>query len=206
MNFKKLLALGFAFCILSSCRQGYKVENGKVYYEYWNEGVGQGKQVLEAANAATFEVLNFKCDCDFSFGRDKQHLFIDGVMIKQVDPNTFKYLDNYTFADKDSAYFYGFYNDLKDCTIKGIDLKQLKFIKYPWSKANDILIYGSDTLRLDDINEFIPIDRDWGKTRTKVINRNKGLAGADPNTFQAINSYSGKDNTHYYEFGKVAKR
>ncbi|MBD1364836.1 DKNYY domain-containing protein [Mucilaginibacter sp. ZT4R22] len=203
MKIVKILLVFAAFCLLFSCRQGYKIENDKVYYEYWNEAVGHGKLLMPSANAKTFESIGFKCDCNFNFGKDKNHLFIDGVPVKNIDPHSFKFLGNYVFADKDSAYFFGFYNDINNCAIKGIDLKRLQLIKYPWSKAGDILIHGYDTIKLSDISDFEPIDKDWGRTKSKVIQENTILKGADPNTFEIINSYSGRDKRHTYEFGKI---
>jgi hypothetical protein len=77
------------FTILTSCRRGYSVENGKVYYESWNEGNGQNKWFIEKADAETFQRVKLNCDCSFYFGKDKNHLFIDGKSIRDIDPKTF---------------------------------------------------------------------------------------------------------------------
>ena len=191
--------------IFTSCRHGYKVEDGKVLYEYWNEGIGigQGRQIIEGADAKTFKEMKFNCDCDLKFGGDKSKLYIDGKVITDIDPNTFKFVGNYIFQDKDSVYFFGFYNDINNCAIKGIDPKKLKLLDYPWAKADNILVHGYDTLKLEDINDFMPMDKDWGKTKKYIINKNKILVGADLETFKIINSYSGKDKNHLYEFGEI---
>lgn len=192
--------------VFTSCRKGYIVENNKVYYEYWNEGTGQNKTLLENADANSFKKIESECDdCSFEFGKDKNHLYIDGQPIRDIDPNTFKYVGNYVFRDKDSIYFFGFYNNLNDCAVKGINAKKFKLLKYPWSKSNNILIHGYDTLSLTDINDFTIIDEDWGKTKKYIINKNKILKGADPKTFKVINSYSGKDDINEYEFGEIKK-
>ncbi|GAA3969585.1 hypothetical protein GCM10022246_22810 [Pedobacter ginsengiterrae] len=196
-----------ALITFTGCKHGYKVEKGKVFYEYWNEGIGigQGKQLIEGADAKTFKELKFDCDCDFEFGGDKNKLYIDGKPIRDIDPNTFKFAGNYIFKDKDSVYFFGFYNDINNCAIKGINYSKLKLLTFPWSKADNILVHGYDTLKLEDIEHFVPIDKDWGKTKRYVINKNKILVNADPETFKVINSYSGKDKNHFYEFGKVKR-
>jgi len=205
MTIRRLIILVLTISILTSCRHGYKVEGGKVYYEYWHEGLGfeQGKRLIEVADAKSFKSLSFDCDCSFEFGKDKSHLFIDGEPIKNIDPNTFKFIGNYIFCDKDSAYFFGFYNSLNDCVIKGVNPDKIKLIKYPWAKADNLLIHGSDTVRLDDINEFIPIDNDWGKTKKYIINNDKILYGADVETFKITSSFQGKDKNYNYEFGFI---
>lgn len=188
---------------LTSCRQGYKVENNKVYYEYWNEGSGQGKRLIEPADATTFQTVEFDCDCSFDFGKDKNHLFIDGEPINDIDPKTFKFIGNYIFADKDKAYFLGFYNNLNDCAIKGVKPNQIQLIKYPWAKAGNFLIHGHDTVYVDDIKDFVPIDEDWGKTKKYIINNNQILYGADVETFKVTSTFQGKDKRFNYEFGII---
>jgi hypothetical protein len=203
MTRTRMIITVFTILILTSCRRGYKVEDGKVFYEYWNEGSGQGKKLVEKADAKTFQEFSLNCDCNFEFGKDKVHLFIDGQLIKNIDPNTFKYIGNYIFRDKDSAYFFGFYDSLNDCVIKGINANKIKLIKYPWAKTDNILIHGSDTVHVDDINEFNPIDDYWGKTKKHIINKNQILDGADIETFESTSSFQGKDKSYNYEFGFI---
>jgi hypothetical protein len=203
MTKRQVILIALIISLFTSCRHGYKVENDEVYYEYWNEGSGQGKRLIEQADAATFQTIEFDCDCSFTFGKDKNHLFIDGELIKGIDPNTFKYIGNYIFSDKERAYFFGFYNDLNDCEIKGVDPNRIELIEYPWAKADNILIHGQDTIYLDDITDFIPIDKDWGKTKRKIINENKILFGADIATFKVMSSFEAEDKNHKYQFGFI---
>lgn len=203
MTTKHLIFYVLTISILTSCRHGYKVEGDKVYYEFWNERSGQNKRLIERADSKTFQELTFDCDCEFEFGKDKDHLFIDGELIKNIDPNSFKFVGNYIFLDKDSAYFFGFYNDIQDCVIRGVNPDKIKLIRYPWSKADNLLIHGRDTIRLDDINDFIPIDDDWGKTKKYVVNGNQILYDADIATFKVTSSFQGKDKKFNYEFGII---
>ncbi len=203
MKIKQLTFILLILSILISCRRGYKVEADKVYYESWNEGSGQNKRLVEQVDAKTFKELSFDCDCDFEFGKDKDHLFIDGELIKNIDPNTFQFIRNYVFRDKHSAYFFGFYNNIQDCVIKGVNPDKIEFIKYPWAKAGNILIHGGDTVTIADINDFIPIDDDWGKTKSHIINNNQILYGADVKTFKITSSFQGKDKNYNYEFGAI---
>jgi hypothetical protein len=203
MTIRQTIIFLLTISIFTSCEHGYKVEDGKVFYEYWNEGSGQGKRLIEQADARTFQELTLDCDCNFEFGIDKDHLFIDGQLIENIDPNTFKFIGNYIFRDKDSAYFFGFYNSLNDCVIKGVDPDKIKLIKYPWAKAGNFLIHGSDTVSVNDIDEFIPLDDDWGKTKKYIINDDRILYGAHVETFKITSSFQGKDKNYNYEFGII---
>lgn len=205
MTTRQVIFIGLIILSLTSCRRGYKIEGDKVYYEYWNEGSGHNKRLLENVDSKTFQALNLDCDCDFKFGKDKDHLFINGEIVNTIDPNTFKFIGNYIFRDKDSAYFFGFYNNLNDCVIKGINPDKIELIKYPWAKADNILIYGKDTVYLADINDFVPIDRDWGKTKRQIINNNRIVYGADIETFKITSNFQGKDRKYNYEFGSIKR-
>jgi hypothetical protein len=200
MNTRFWLFLLFSACLFS-CKRKYTVEGDKVYYHFWNEGSGSHKRLLDSADGKTFEAV--ACDCNFVIGKDKRHVYMDGVPISGIDPNTFSIIGNYIFRDKDSAYFFGFYNDIQRCRIHNVKPDKIQLMEYPWAKADNILIHGYDTLLLNDIADFTPTDKDWGKTKKYVIYRNEILEDADPETFKVINSYSGKDKKHLYEFGKI---
>lgn len=203
MSIKQAIIFLLSITALTGCRQGYKVEGDKVYYESWNEGSGQHKYVLKEADAATFKELDIDCDCNMNFGGDRQHLFINGELMNGIDPASFQFIGNYIFRDKDSAYFFGFFNNLNDCVIKGVDPEKIKLVEFPWAKAGSILIHGKDTVTLEDINEFKVIDEDWGKTKKHVINGDIILVGADPETFKVISNFEGKDKHFNYVFGYV---
>lgn len=205
MTIRQVIIIVLTISILTSCRRGYKVENDKVYFLSWNEGTGRNKWLLDSADGMTFKTLNIKCDCNFSFGRDNKHIFIDGELVKSIDPNTFKFIGNYVFRDKDSAYFFGFYNNLNDCIIKGVNPDKIELIKYPWAKAGNLLINGNRTVYLDDINEFVPLDDDWGKTKKYIINKNQILYGADVKTFKSSSPFEGKDKNYNYVFGIISE-
>ena len=203
MTFRQVFFIVLSICLLTGCRRGYKIENQKVYYEYWNEASGQGKRLIEEADAKSFQKVEFNCDCNFAFGKDKKHIFMDGIPMKNIDPSTFKFIGNYIFADKNSAYFFGFYNSLNDCVIKGINPYKIELLTYPWAKAGNLLIHGRDTVYLEDINEFIPIDEDWGKTKKQIVNNNDIVYGVDIESFKVINGSEGKDKNYNYQYGTI---
>lgn len=205
MRLKQIAIVILFFAVLTSCRKGYKVENGKVYYEYWNEGTGQNKMYLKHADAKTFRELDLDCDGNFVFGKDKDHLYIDGELIKNIDPHTFKFMGNYIFRDKDSAYFFGFYNDLNNCAIKGVNPNKLKLIQYPWAKTNNLIIHGGEAIELNHVNDFVPIDEDWGKTKEHIVYNNHILYGADVKSFKITSSFEGKDKRFRFEFGAIVE-
>lgn len=205
MRLRQFIFWFIIFSILTSCRRGYKLEGNKVYYESWNEGSGQNKRLIEQADAKSFHELTIKSEADFELGKDKNHLFIDGVLINNIDPESFDFIGNYIFRDKDSAYFFGSFSELNECVIKGVNPNHIKLIKYPWAKADNLLIHGRGSIYLDDIDDFKPIDEDWGKTNKYVLNGNHILYDADVSTFKVISGFQGKDKNFNYEFGAISE-
>src|ERR1700722_6394328 len=98
-----------------SCGKSYIIKGNKVYLKGWNEGVGNYEILIDSADAKTFQSLDLNCDCNITFGKDKNHLFIDRTIIEGIDPNSFAFIGNDIFRDKDSAYFFGFWNSIQNC-------------------------------------------------------------------------------------------
>jgi hypothetical protein len=200
----KWLPIQLFICLLvSSCGKSYVIENGQVYLSGWNEGVGNYRRPVEGADAATFTDLQFGDDCGFAFGRDKEHLYIDGVVLKDLDPSSFQFMGNYVFRDAHAAYFFGFYNDLNDTRIDSIDPNSIVLLEYPWARSGDRLIHGRTWIALDGLVDFQALNESWGRTDRHVIYEGRVVAGADPASFKATSSYQGHDRSHRYEFGKV---
>jgi hypothetical protein len=205
MKLIKILFLSLILGLLFSCRKGYIKEDGKVYYEFWNEGSGQNKRLMKNVDYQTFNKIKFKGNSSFCFAKDKYHLFIDGDLIKNIDAATFSYIDNFYFRDKNNIYFLGFTHDMNDTSVKGIDPNYFETMKYPWAKSGKILINGQESVFVDDIESFKPIDDDWGKTNKYIINRNVILKYANPKTTKILNSYEAVDGTKKYKYGILEK-
>ena len=75
----------------------------------------------------------------------------------------------------------------------------------PWAYDNEYLIWGANTLKLDDAKLFTPLNENWGKTKDKVIYTTKIVEGVHIQTFEVIDKYKAKDKYHNYENGEVVK-
>jgi hypothetical protein len=189
--------------LFAACGKSYTVENGQVYLSGWNEASGNYQRQIEGADAASFENLEFDCDCSFAFGRDKDHLFIDGNRMEGMDPSSFRFLGNYIFRDARSAYFFGFYNNLNDTRIDSIDPGSITLLEYPWARAGDRLIHGRTSIALDDLENLEFLNGSWARNDRLVLFKTQIVDGADPSTFVATSDSQGHDRSHRYEYGKV---
>lgn len=189
--------------MVAACGKSYKIENGQVYLNGWNEASGNYQRPIDGADPASFENLEFDCDCSFAFGRDKDHIFIDGKMMEGIDPSSFQFLGNYMFRDAHSAYFLGSYYDLNDTRLDSIDPGSINLLEYPWARSGDRLIHRGKWIALDDLDNFEALNESWARTGLQVIYEAQVVDGADPASFTATNNFQGRDRWNRYEFGKV---
>ena len=74
----------------------YTKDKNSVFYE---------NKKLEVADSNTFEILDVG-DEYHNFGGDTDYIYINGELISGADPNTFKYVGNDYYKDKDFIYYF----------------------------------------------------------------------------------------------------
>jgi len=130
-------------------------------------------------------------------------LYIDGIGFKKADQNTFELVGNFVFRDKDSAYFFGFYDEIENTTIHNVNPNTIKvFSIFPWAKTNKTIIWGKEIINVNNVNKFVPINENWGKTDSQIIFQNNILEDVDYFSFEVIDNYIGKDKNKTFENGK----
>jgi hypothetical protein len=172
MTLRKILVLVFIISILSSCGEGYSVDGDKVYFtSYFNGGlIFPSSYQVDMVDANTFEELTIEEDSYYKIGKDKNHIFVNGVICRSIDPHTFKYIGNGFCRDKKAAFYLSpFSGDIDSCEIKGVDPNEIQIIKHSWAKAGNFLIYGTEVLYLEDIKDFKVIDQNFGRTKKYKI-------------------------------------
>ncbi len=111
-----------SFCILtfllflcgcgSKYKEGYIIDKGKqqVIWRTVDMGYGVREKIVKTADIKTFTILNFKIDPYFkpnAFAKDKQYVYCEGDIIKDADPQTFRYEENIYKDDKNVFIFDG---------------------------------------------------------------------------------------------------
>jgi hypothetical protein len=188
--------------LFTSCEKKYIIKNESVYLKGWSEANGGYERLVPNADSKTFENMEFE-DVNCTFGKDKYHVYMDGEIVKKCDPKTFEYIDNYFFRDKNAIYFFCFYNSTDDWRINSINPKKFKIIKDYWATDGEYLLNGYRTLKLDDLNSFVPLNENWGKTKTHIIYQTEIVKNVDYNSFEVIDLYSGKDKNHTIESSDI---
>ncbi|WP_201983607.1 DKNYY domain-containing protein [Hymenobacter rubidus] len=178
--------------------------NNKVYLQGWNEGSGNYKRLVIDADCKTFQTIT--TNDNLIIGKDKYNVFIETTKIRGLNPNTIQYVGSYYYIDDKSVYFFGSYNDLNDCRVKGANPRFLKLLDtYPWAYDDKHIIYGHNISEINDINEFKILDNNWGQTSNKIFFKGRVLSGADVKTFEVIDDEKGKDKNFTYKYGKIVK-
>lgn len=191
---RHILTLIFIAIILTSCNTGYKVDNGKVYYKYWNAGMGIETRTFEitGADAQTFKVL----DKD-NYAIDKNQAYYKGEPILDSDPKTFVTILDYYAKDN-----YHAFKETKK--IDKADGKSFTVINGgPYSKDKNDFYFDTIALIVNDLKSFKILNKTdkygyWAKDKTHYYILSKKYPLADYETFTNIGNGYAKDKFRAY--------
>lgn len=86
---------------LTSCTKQYITKEDKLYFKTWNEAHGRQLHLVEKVDINSFKELKK------GYGKDHNHIFYNGQLIKNSDPKSFEFLKNGYAVDKHLGYYYG---------------------------------------------------------------------------------------------------
>ena len=189
-------------CDLSFMDKEYLIKDNKVYLKGWNEGSGSYERLIKEADGNSF--VSVENDKNILIGHDKNHVYKESTIIENFDPNTFEYLGGYFYKDSDSVYFFGYYNDVNECELEGIDPSTITvFEQYPWAKDKENVIYGRTILKINDTKSMVVLSANWAKTSSQVIYQGKLKKDIDAKSFKLLEGKFARDKNHLYESGNV---
>ncbi len=195
MKHLKLIFFGITTIILTGCHSGYEKRDGKVYHK-WIHGGNWTKEysLVKDADAKTFTTIKHNINTDL--GKDKNHVFIDAVILEHADPNTFEQIKEYYWRDKNNVYIvrYGY----TDARIKGADPKTFTIMKNEWARDKHNIYYQYDKLQNVNSKEFTAIDDDWGKDDRHYYYHELRVEALDYNTAEIVSAYYIKDKHHVF--------
>jgi hypothetical protein len=125
MNKVASLIMSLVVCyFLISCKH-YEVKDNRVYYNFWNEGLGNNSSLIQSAQARSFVEIKYS-----AYGKDDRHVYYEGIIISKADPTSFEAIGEFFGKDKNS----GFYGNKRVDTSRGKSFKVLKgqlFSRHP---------------------------------------------------------------------------
>lgn len=181
---------------LTSNFGGYLVKDGKVTYHTGMQGLAMKRSwEVEGADAATFASIGY------GYGKDKNHAYLDGLIIPSSDGATFDVIKAPYAADKAHVFIRGYQLSDSPTTFKII----AELEKGTFSTDRKKVFYGSE--------EFLPgtVDAatfeqmglgEFFRDKAHVYTPEKMIEGADPETFRALGTNNGlyamdKDSVFY---------
>jgi hypothetical protein len=179
---------------LTSCNNGYKVDDDKVYYKYWNSGMGFETKTFEiiGADPLTFKVLD-----EDNYAIDKKQAYYKGEPILNSDPKTFVPILDYYAKDNYHAF-------METKTIKKADGRSFTVINGgPYSKDKNDFYFDTIALNVNDLNSFKILNKTdeygyWAKDKTHYYILSKKYPLADYQTFINIGNGYAKDKFRAY--------
>ncbi len=142
---------------LTSCSVGYKNDGKEVTWHTWNEGNGHNSRRVDA-DPKTFEEL------DDDYGRDKEHAFYRGDIIKGADGSSFRVIDKSYAADNLYVYVDG---EL----IENVDPASFKVHSYRLTEDKNDFYWDGKALNVRDKSSFEIMkyssgeNSSWGKDK-----------------------------------------
>ena len=167
----------------------YFRNNGKIY------DLKGLDELNEIEDVDTFEVL------DDEYSKDKHNIYYGGVILSDVDMDTFQIImPNYYAKDKNSVY--AGHKKIKRANPKTIKVLNIAYIKDDKTVFSDFSF--SNTLKNADVKSFETLGEYYGKDKNNVYLMGEKIKKADVKTFQVIseesfNHYSKDKNNVYLE-------
>lgn len=184
--------------LCTSCNTGYEEKDGKIVLHTIDESVGHRYTELPGADPLTFETL--KAPGSTYMGKDSAHVYHHTTILTGADPASFEYLGHWYYKDKNTVYFFGFYNDVNQCQLEGVDPSTfVPYGKLPWGHDAQTVYWATRAIKGIDPRKFSPVNKNWGKTDKEVIYKEDVLKSVALGSFKALNeNYAmDKDNIYY---------
>lgn len=169
---------------------GYYVRGSKVFY---HPGFGLAEPFeIPGVDAKSFVAI------DSSYGRDKTHVYLDGVAIPGADPDSFEIFDNTFTRDANHVYLQGqvFSDD-------AVHFEHVEGNIYRDSQH----IYWSTSIISDDPSHLVVLGNSGFYTFLKdsktVYIQGSPIQDADPATFEPIADAYSRDASHIFYFDQA---
>jgi len=167
---------------------GYHVRDGKVYY--LNAFPGKAVEVGDA-DAATFKAL------DSTFGVDKSHVYLNGILLPDADAASFELLERSGFGkDRDHVYQHD--------RIVSEDPNHFELLDGELAKDSRAVYWSDGSVLSEDPTHFAIISNTAHYLYTRDghmvhVNGNP-ISEADPSTFQVLQGAYARDDRRIFYF------
>jgi len=195
---------------LSGCGDGFKVENGRVAYESWNESQGKVTNYGEDADPRTFQPLDHDKNARAIYARDARHVFMlihtRPVTVEAADPASFTIftIDGVYAKDNNRVYYWG-------VELKGADPSTFRVLQTPFSRDSKRAFVVTTEIPVHKIESFEVVHTPgvhilpWGNAPPVCSSDGiKGSSSLRPEPYGATLGYS-RDGISYYLGGKEIK-
>lgn len=125
---------------------GYYAKDRFHVYRYWGTTDGSFIAIIEEADAKTFSVISFQ------LGRDKNHVFYAGNMVKEIDVNSLVILCNNPHPDFSSSY--GLIRDDKSVFYYQRKMETIDVASFECICKDSVIVYQDKDWIYDD--EYFP--------------------------------------------------
>lgn len=152
--------------------------HGTVCYTYWTFSFGRLYDELPEVDPKSFKSVE-----DW-LGRDNNHVYYKGQLVKGADPATLKAKRFPLFRDHHDYYYAG--TPIHVADVQGFQVVKWCVGDHFWGKDSQYVYYDSLRVASADPQTFKVCSESIGKDNRRVYYKGKELKGADPATFVEI--------------------
>jgi hypothetical protein len=207
---------------LTACNVGYQQVDGQWMYVTLDESNGRREAPIEDADATSFERLGRS-----EFARDRSRVYYRGSVLEGADAGSFEHLKGSYWRDANRVYYFDHplpgsdpvsYRLLRDDwgrddhnvyvgadPVNPKDISSFEIINANWARDSQ-WYYPAQNGRHIPITEldratFQVLDGGWAKDCCRVYYYDRIVEGADPESFEVVNDFRGRDKNYYYLTG-----
>ncbi|MEO9517828.1 MAG: DKNYY domain-containing protein [Paracoccaceae bacterium] len=163
------------FASVFGCEHGYSVDDGEVIWKYWDAS-RQYEQVVEEADAATFEILGRK-EPFFRYGHDNSHVFLEGRKIEFAKSKSFK-LERYEYRGS----------------------------RFIYATDDESVFYGYQRIDAADVKTFLVLGEFWAQDDAHIFSLANIVPVCDRATFEVLDADHAFDASCIYYGSKIGHR
>ncbi len=146
---------------------------------------------------------------DNGFVRKNDTIWFYDIVLNNVDPNTFKIVDDYFFKDKNHVYFYETYRLGKDfftskrkrfLLLEKADPASFISLDYGYAKDKSTAWYNNSAFEVDDLESLVVINQHFLRDNKTAYLDRKRIKESDGISFELISEHYAQDLKRYYYY------
>lgn len=143
----------------------YAKDKDNIYFIDWKD-LSEPVKIIKDADRNSFEFVQEKISTADYYAKDKNKVFLNERVLKDVDPNTLKFIDEFYYKDKDHVFVF-------DNRIKDADPETFELLEIGYSKDKNNIYYMGEKANVDIETFYFVKDFECAKDKNNYYYQGK---------------------------------